>query len=387
MVLTNQPHGGTLVHRLGSLAEVGKDWPRLDISTLVASDLENIGLGILSPLTGFMGRAETYSVLERGRLSSGLAWTVPILLDVPLEAVGRYHVGDDVALVLDGEVVGSLLVEEVFHLDWTRLSRSLFGTDSPGHPGVSMVHHQSGQYLAGPVRAVHIRDVPLRMTPETARALFVERGWTRIAAFQTRNVPHIGHEFAQRMALNLVDGLFINPVLGKKKPGDFRDEVIVDSYQTLIRHYYPPDMVGLGTIWYEMRYAGPKEAIHHAIMRKNLGCTHFIVGRDHAGVGDYYDPYAAHRIFDQYPDLGIEPIRFGAFVYCRRCGSVVGDRTCPHESDKVRFSGTLMRHSLRNEPERLAHLLRPEVLKQLREHEDLYHEETEELDKPSGQDA
>ena len=350
---------------------------------MAASDLENIALGVLSPLVGFMGRADALSVLERGRLTSGLAWTVPILLDVEAQTVGQYHVGDRVALVLGEQVVGWMQVEEVFHLDWTRLARSLYGTDSPGHPGVSMVHRQSGEYLAGPVEAVHVRQLPLRMTPETARALFAQRGWQRIAAFQTRNVPHIGHEFAQRTALNLVDGLFLNPVLGKKKPGDFRDDVIVDSYQTFIRYYYPPEMVGLGTLWYEMRYAGPKEAIHHAIMRKNLGCTHFIVGRDHAGVGDYYDPYAAHRIFDQYPDLGIEPIRLGAFVYCRRCGSVVGDRTCPHESEKVRFSGTLMRHSLRNEPERLAHLLRPEVLKQLREHENLYHQDEEALDPPS----
>jgi sulfate adenylyltransferase len=350
---------------------------------MAASDLENIALGVLSPLVGFMGRADALSVLERGRLTSGLAWTVPILLDVEAQTVGQYHVGDRVALVLGEQVVGWMQVEEVFHLDWTRLARSLYGPDSPGHPGVSMVHRQSGEYLAGPVEAVHVRQLPLRMTPETARALFAQRGWQRIAAFQTRNVPHIGHEFAQRTALNLVDGLFLNPVLGKKKPGDFRDDVIVDSYQTFIRYYYPPEMVGLGTLWYEMRYAGPKEAIHHAIMRKNLGCTHFIVGRDHAGVGDYYDPYAAHRIFDQYPDLGIEPIRLGAFVYCRRCGSVVGDRTCPHESEKVRFSGTLMRHSLRNEPERLAHMLRPEVLKQLREHENLYHQDEEALDLPS----
>lgn len=381
--MANQPHGGALVHRLGSLSHVDHRWPRVQISTMAASDLENIALGVLSPLVGFMGRADALSVLERGRLTSGLAWTVPILLDVEAQTVGQYHVGDRVALVLGEQVVGWMQVEEVFHLDWTRLARSLYGTDSPGHPGVSMVHRQSGEYLAGPVEAVHVRQLPLRMTPETARALFAQRGWQRIAAFQTRNVPHIGHEFAQRTALNLVDGLFLNPVLGKKKPGDFRDDVIVDSYQTFIRYYYPPEMVGLGTLWYEMRYAGPKEAIHHAIMRKNLGCTHFIVGRDHAGVGDYYDPYAAHRIFDQYPDLGIEPIRLGAFVYCRRCGSVVGDRTCPHESEKVRFSGTLMRHSLRNEPERLAHLLRPEVLKQLREHENLYHQDEEALDPPS----
>lgn len=375
--MANQPHGGTLIHRMGTVDMIEPDWPIVTISSMTASDLENIALGILSPLTGFMGKADALSVLERGRLTDGLAWTVPIVLDVEPASVGRYHVGQAVALSWRDQIVGWMQVEEVFHLDWGRLSRSLYGTDSPGHPGVSMVHRQSGEYLAGPVYALSQREMPLRLTPEAARRTFAERGWTRIAAFQTRNVPHIGHEFAQRMALNLVDGLFINPVLGKKKPGDFRDDIIVDSYETLIRHYYPPEMVALGTIWYEMRYAGPKEAIHHAIMRKNMGCTHFIVGRDHAGVGDYYDPYAAHRIFDQYPDLGIEPIRFGAFVYCRRCGSVVGDRTCPHESEKVRFSGTLMRHSLRNEPERLAHLLRPEVLKQLRDHEDLYHEADE----------
>ena len=377
------PGAQTLVHRLGHADEVHPDWQTVRLSSMAASDLENIALGILSPLTGFLGKADTLSVLERGRLLEGVPWTVPILLDVEPSAVGRYRIGERVKLVWRDQLVGWMEIAEVFHLDWARVSRSLYGTDSPGHPGVAMMHRQSGEYLAGPVYALEIRAMPLRMTPEAARQVFQERGWTKIAAFQTRNVPHIGHEFAQRTALNLVDGLFINPVLGKKKPGDFRDEVIVDSYQTLIRHYYPKDLVALGTIWYEMRYAGPKEAIHHAIMRKNMGCTHFIVGRDHAGVGDYYDPYAAHRAFDQYPDLGIEPIRLGAFVYCRRCGSVVGDRTCPHESEKIRVSGTLMRHSLQNEPERLAHLLRPEVLKQLHERPNLYHEDESEWDQPS----
>ena len=380
--MTNPPHGGTLVGRVGKPSDIENEWPTVHLSSMAASDLENISLGVLSPLTGFMGKAEVLSVLGRGRLLTGLPWTVPILLDVEPEAQGTYTNGQRVVLEWRGQSVGWMQVEEVFHLDWARVSRSLYGTDSPGHPGVSMVRRQSGEYLAGPVYALNTRPMPLRITPKAAREEFARRGWQTVAAFQTRNVPHIGHEFAQRTALNLVDGLFINPVLGKKKPGDFRDEVIVDSYRTLIRHYYPPEMVALGTIWYEMRYGGPKEAIHHAIMRKNMGCTHFIVGRDHAGVGDYYDPYAAHRIFDRYPDLGIEPIRLGAFVYCRRCGSVVGDRTCPHESEKIRFSGTLMRHSLQNEPERLAHLLRPEVLRQLHEHDHLYHEDESDLEAP-----
>lgn len=381
--MANAPHGGTLVHRWGSLESVDRTWPVIAISSQASSDLENLASGVLSPLEGFMGKAEVLSVLERGRLLNGLAWTMPILLDVAPDAVGSVHPGDRVLLSWRGELVGWMRVDEVFSLDWARVSRSLYGTDSPGHPGVALLRQHSGEYLAGPVEAFTTRAMPLRMTPDMTRHAFDERGWRRIAAFQTRNVPHIGHEFAQRTALNLVDGLFINPVLGKKKPGDFRDDVIVDSYLTLIEHYYRPESVLLGTLWYEMRYAGPKEAIHHAIMRKNLGCTHFIVGRDHAGVGDYYDPYAAHRIFDQYPDLGIEPIRLGAFVYCRRCGSVVGDKTCPHENDKVRFSGTLMRHSLRSEPDRLRHLLRPEVLRQLKAHEDLYHEADEPLDLPS----
>ena len=193
--------------------------------------------------------------------------------------------------------------------------------------------------------------------------LFKERGWRTVVGFQTRNAPHLGHEFIQKSALVFTDGLFVNPVIGRKKPGDFRDEVILAAYEALIRNYYPKDTVVLSVLRYNMKYAGPREAVHHAIIRKNFGCTHFIVGRDHAGVGNYYGPYDAWRLFKEFPDLGITPLFVREFFYCKRCGGVVNEKTCPHgDAYRVRFSGTEIRSTILNGGKPPPEMMRPEVL-------------------------
>jgi sulfate adenylyltransferase len=200
------------------------------------------------------------------------------------------------------------------------------------------------------------------MSPSETRVLFKKMGWETVVAFQTRNVPHVGHEYVQKAALTVTDGLFINPVIGKKKKGDFSDEAIIASYRALIEHYYPRDRVVLGCLHFEMRYAGPREAIMHAIMRKNFGCSHMIIGRDHAGVGTYYGPFAAHEIFREFPDLGVTPLFFRSFFHCKRCGGAVNEKICPHgEADRIDFSGTAMRAMLTSGEVPPSYFLRREV--------------------------
>jgi sulfate adenylyltransferase len=208
------------------------------------------------------------------------------------------------------------------------------------------------------------------LDPSETRVLFREKGWKTVVAFQTRNVAHLGHEFLQKSAATFVDGLFINPVIGKKKPGDFKDEVILKAYDDLIRNYYPRDVTHMSILRYEMKYAGPKEAIHHAIMRKNFGCTHIIIGRDHAGVGNYYGPFDAQEIFKEFPDLGMEPMSFPAFFYCHKCGNIVNSKICPHDKEFHDFlSGTRMREMLKTGESPEPYQMRKEVFEAIREFE------------------
>jgi sulfate adenylyltransferase len=241
-------------------------------------------------------------------------------------------------------------VSERFRIDPARVARGVFGTESRTHPGVSELFARRPTLLGGPVELLALPEspyAPYTLTPKETRVLFAAKGWRTVVGFQTRNVPHLGHEYVQKTALTFVDGIFINPVIGKKKPADFRDEVILAAYEALIHHYYLRSRTVFAVLLTEMRYAGPREAIFHAIIRKNFGCTHFIVGRDHAGVGDFYGPYAAQEIFDQYSDLGIVPLFFTAFFYCGRCGGVANEKTCPHDAGaRIDFSGTRFRQAL-----------------------------------------
>ncbi|MDR7459955.1 MAG: sulfate adenylyltransferase, partial [Armatimonadota bacterium] len=245
-------------------------------------------------------------------------------------------------------------------------------TLDPAHPGVARTLAMGPYLVAGPIDLLAGLPHPFaryRLFPRETRVLFREKGWRTIVGFQTRNVPHLGHEYVQKTALAFVDGIFVNPVLGRKKPGDFRDEVILEAYEALLAHYYLRPRAVLSVLHTEMRSAGPREAVFHAILRKNFGCTHFVVGRDHAGVGSFYPPYAAQEIFDEFPDLGIVPLFFTAFFHCHRCGTVANEKTCPHPVEhRVPFSGTALRRALEAREGEAAALIRPEVAEVVRRH-------------------
>lgn len=365
------PHGGRLANRV--LEGAARDeqraraahLPAIPVGLETVFDLENLATGVFSPLEGFMGRVELEHVLQRRRLPGDLPWTLPVVLDVPREAIGRAGPGDAVALTHRGRPVAILHISDIYPLDRRAFAAGTFGTLDERHPGVQRVARMHDALVGGAVDLIGEVDDPFaayRLAPAETRVLFRLRGWRAVVGFQTRNVPHVGHEYVQKTALTFADGLFINPVIGRKKAGDFKDEVILATYNALMQHYFLRDRAVLGVFRTEMRYAGPREAVFHAIVRKNFGCTHFIVGRDHAGVGDFYGPYDAHAIFEEFPDLGIVPLFFTAFFYCRRCEGVANEKTCPHGADdRTPFSGTRLRQALEGGDPASARLIRPEV--------------------------
>lgn len=364
-----KPHGGKLVDRLlrdddrERAAQKVAHLARLELTAELAREVMNVAIGVFSPLEGFMGREDFEAVLASGRLANGIPWTIPIILDVSNEEAER--VGEEVALSYRGEPFALLAVQERYAYDKGALARSAFGTTDPRHPGVANVRSLKDRLVGGGVavfKELKSAFGKYSLRPVETRVLFEAKGWRTVVGFQTRNVPHLGHEYVQKTALSFVDGIFINPVIGKKKPGDFKDEVILGAYEALLENYYLKDRAAMAILETEMRYAGPREAVFHATLRKNFGCTHFIVGRDHAGVGDFYPPYAAQDIFDQYPDLGITPLFFSAFFYCKRCGSVVNDKTCPHSREEhISFSGTKLREMICDGGTDAVPLIRPEV--------------------------
>lgn len=362
------PHGGRLVNRFVSSDSKTDSMFAIQVNSDLRNDIENIADGIFSPLDGFVGEQDFQSIVKTGRLKNGLAWTVPIVLDVDDETAAKMKDAGQVALATGSDKFAILHVEETYSFDKLACAKAIYQTDDTKHPGVDKMVSMESRLVAGRIDVVkRIEQSPLRkyrMTPAETRAEISRKGWKSVVGFQTRNVPHVAHEMLQKAALNLYDGLFVNPLIGKKKQGDFKDEVILASYVTLIDNYYPKDRAMFVTLHTEMRYAGPKEAIHHAIMRKNFGCSHFIVGRDHAGVGNYYHPFAAHEIFKDYADLGIEPVFFPAFYYCRKCLSYANERNCPHGPEfREELSGTKMRSMVSSGEMPAEHLMRPEVAK------------------------
>ncbi len=367
----SKPHGGRLIDRVlvgkmkNKAKETAKELAKIHIDKETSIELGNIGKGVLSPLEGFMVREDYLNVLERKRLTKGLPWTIPILLDVSKEDVKDLKEGDDIALIYNEEIIALMHIEDIYKFDKKEIAEKVFGTTDPLHPGVVKTYNMREILLGGKIDLVEEFITPFQeyaLAPSATRSLFKAKGWKTVVGFQTRNIPHKGHECIQKTALSLFDGLFINPLLGRKKKGDFKDEVILDAYKALITNYFPMERVVFGVLQTEMRYAGPREAIHHAIMRKNFGCTHFIVGRDHAGIGDYYPPYAAQEAFAEFPDLGITPVFFPSFYYCSRCLSIVNRKICPHGSEyHLQFSGTKIRQSIVNEGRVPSELIRPEV--------------------------
>ncbi len=367
------PHGGKIIDRLltgkaleDALAGVPK-MKALTIDAMTLTDIKNIGHGRYSPLEGFIGKKDLESVLKNARLAGGAVWTVPILLDVSEKEAAGLTEGEDVCLKAeDGRPIAVLHLTEKYSYDKVEISKAVFGTDDIEHPGVKSTMDKKDVFLGGQIDLVDSSREPFpdyNLYPSETREIFEKRGWKTVAGFQTRNAPHLGHENMQKTVLALVDGLLIHPVIGKKKKGDYRDEVILKSYEALLDNYFPEDRVFMSILPMEMRYAGPREAVHHAIIRKNHGCTHLIVGRDHAGVGNYYHPEAAIEIFDTFNDLEIRPITLrGDFFHCKRCHRLESERTCPHgEEHKIHFSGTVVRKMLVEGGTPPEEMIRPEV--------------------------
>ncbi len=372
---TSVPHGGTLIDRVlaGSerqaALERAASLPTITIGSVALSDLELIGNGAFSPLTGFMGQADYRSVVDEMRLGNGLPWSIPITLAVSRETADGLSIGQEVALADDtGRQVGILQLAETFSYDARHEAEQVFRTTEDAHPGVSRIYAAGDTYLGGDV---WVLDGPMdppfpehRRTPAETRAIFADKGWRRVVGFQTRNPIHRAHEYLTKVALEVTDGLLIHPLVGDTKSDDIPADVRMRAYQTLLADYYPADRTFLSVYPAAMRYGGPREAIFHAIARKNYGCTHFIVGRDHAGVGTYYGTYDAQKIFDEFgPDeLGITPLFFEHTFWCHACEGMASYKTCPHGDDQhLILSGTKVRELLSSGEIPPQEFSRPEV--------------------------
>ena len=368
------PHGGTLVDLVLpekealQAAKEAEHLPKIAIGRRELSDLEMMAVGALSPLTGFMGEKDYRSVLAEMHVENGLPWTIPVTLSLDETEAKRIGGASRVALVWDGNPIALVDVEQIYRRDRGAEAQSVFRTTDTAHPGVAALHEAGDYLVAGEVRVIRLPEHDTfgkyRLTPAQTRAAFVERGWRTVVGFQTRNPVHRAHEYLQKCALEIVDGLLLHPLVGETKEDDVPAEVRMRCYEILFDNYYPKDRAMMSVFPAAMRYAGPREAIWHAIARKNYGCTHFIVGRDHAGVGSYYGTYDAQKIFDEFDpvELGITPLFFEHSFFCRKCEQMASPKTCPHgDEDRVILSGTKVREMLRAGVKPPMEFSRPEV--------------------------
>ncbi len=363
------PHGGKLVSIREAKPEDDLGFSpsgEIKVPGDVRVNVRLISRGVYSPLRGFNTLEETDSILREQRLPDGTIWSMPVLLPAGEREFNLARDGEEWLLKDDQGPVAVINITGRFTLDMHDASRHIFGTSDIHHPGVSAFLSMGNRFLAGNLTSVFPHYFPFQdrvMYPKDTRRYFMERGWKTVTAFQTRNIPHMGHEYMHARALESSDGLFINPVIGRKKSGDFRDEAIIAAYDALKAVSYPESRVLVSPVNYEMQYAGPREALHHAIMRKNYGASSFIVGRDHAGVGSYYGSFDAQRNCEAFPDLGIEILKFGEASYCTRCGRVTMIGECDHDhSDRIKLSGTDMRTIIRGGTAPGEMLMRKEVL-------------------------
>ena len=372
------PHGGELINRQIQGAEREElirkaiTLPRAQLNKRQISDLLLIAIGGYSPLDGFLNEADYTSVLDQMKLANGVVWTIPITLAVSKDEADALSVPAEVALYDADYLLGVLKVTEKFTYEKEREAQAVYGTKDRAHPGVAALLAQGDWLLAGPISLLNRPQNPAfqhyHLDPSETRTLFSSRGWRRVVAFQTRNPVHRAHEYIQKCALEIADGLLLHPIVGETKSDDVPADVRIRSYEEILANYYPASRTVLSVMPAAMRYAGPREAVFHALIRKNYGCSLFIVGRDHAGVGNYYGTYDAHYIFDEFDpsELGITPLFFDHTFYCRTCGGMASAKTCPHEAaNHVTLSGTKVRELLSAGELPPAEFSRPEVARVL----------------------
>lgn len=370
-----QPHGGKLVNRYLQV-QTGdetllraKNLPTLTLSIRNLADLECIATGVYSPLEGFVDEQEYNSIVKDMRLTNGLAWSIPVTLQISESVADQYKLDSEIALAHpNGDILAVMTITSKFKPDQNFEAQKVYQTTEDAHPGVKAMLQEGEVYLGGPIQLINSISqtdfLSYRLTPEATRAEFARREWNSVVAFQTRNPIHRAHEYITKIALELVDGLFINPLVGQTKSDDIPAKVRMQCYQVLMEKYYPQNRVFLGVFPAAMRYAGPREAIMHAIARQNYGCTHFIIGRDHAGVGDYYGTYDAQYIFDEFTqdELKITPLKFEHAFYCTRTQSMATAKTSPSsKGERIHLSGTKVRQMLRNGQTPPPEFSRPEV--------------------------
>ncbi len=382
LFLLIEAHGGKLVNRVVKEAEK-KDWfvkakkaPQIKLSKRNLIEMENIAIGLYSPLEGFMTQKDYELVLEKMYLSNGYPWTIPVVIDVNKTKAKELEIGKDIALTnQSGELYGILHLEDKFSYDKKKEAEIIYQTTDKNHPGVAKLYQRDEILLGGKIsllkRIKHKKFNQYRNDPVDVRKYIAEKAWNRVVGFQTRNPIHRAHEYIQKCSLEICDGLLLSPLVGETKSSDVPVEYRIESYKVVIDEIYPQNRTALTVFPAAMRYAGPREAVFHALCRKNYGCTHFIVGRDHAGVGDYYGTYEAQEIFKEFEvagDLGIEPLCFDYAFYCKKCASMATDKTCPHQKKfHISLSGTRVRGLLKSGQKPPKELTRPKVAEVLLE--------------------